>query len=408
MKLIQTKRLLLSLLMTFSLLNVFAGGGELVIIMEESPISNQYYRFSDIKVQHWTEPDHHSFDFHNTYLGKGYQLISSSNSPFGWCYLAGKGFLPDGAKQNAYYYGKTKKAQEKMKELQSDDYFVTSLAHGKAWEFIVSTKTGFKDQVFKETSLKGIAKWAKPYMDKGYRLTALTPSMTKWFTILTLGTDIDKQKWEQYNNYDEFIAGVESHWKQGFQLQLAEVSPSGKYTAVFSTYSDGRRPRQVVSVASTADEAKQFLNKHYADGLRMVYFGGSYEPGLLCNYDSPTEKANAILGITSGLFTSVNELDSQIASNKQSRKASVNSERSENIPSGLSAAEYQGIYDRYARNAESIVKSLTQVSVNPQTYTGMKKQLRTVQKSMRKTREEARRAGHSIQQTKWETINVTL
>lgn len=72
-----------------STFKAMAGGGKLVIIMEESSISNQYYRFSDIKVNHWTDPDHHSFDFHNEFMNKGYQLISSSNSPFGWCYLAG-------------------------------------------------------------------------------------------------------------------------------------------------------------------------------------------------------------------------------------------------------------------------------------------------------------------------------
>ena len=118
---------------------------------------------------------------------------------------------------------------------------------------------------------------------------------------------------------------------------------------------------------------------------------------------------NAIMGIVGGIVNSGAQLAADIKSHSNEGISSTNGgDGEEDIPSGLSQGEYQGIYDRFARNAESAVNSLTAGSVSGSQYTIMKKQLREAQRSMRKTREEARRAGHTITQSKWETATVNL
>lgn len=384
-----------------------AGGGKLVIVMEESGLSNQFFLI--------TGSDEVSFDFHKAEWKKDNAVVSAKHTPLGWCLLSAANY-PLGNDQRVCY----KQTKEMFKAIQTnlaEGFYATSIGFGQMdglgrsyWQ-IVTTKTArYTGQEVKETKFKGIEKWAKPYMDQGYRVTIMAPSTTKWVTVLTKGTDIDKQTWAQYNNYDEFVAGVQQHWDEGYSLQFAEVSPAGKYVGVFCTYADGRHPRQFVTVVSSKEEARNFINKHYGNGVGIVHFGGSYLPGLLCNYDSPQEKMNAVMGITGGLLSSTTQLAGQIQENRNKPTASGGAvvTDGENVPSGLSQAEYQGIYDRFARNAESAFNSLTAASLSGSKYTAMKKSLRDAQKSMRKTREEARRAGHTLQQSKWETATVTL
>lgn len=88
------------------------------------------------------------------------------------------------------------------------------------------------------------------------------------------------------------------------------------------------------------------------------------------------------------------------------------------------AGMYNSIYKRWERNAESCYSALTVTGTRARdkegnrsgsangtwgsvTYTGMKQNLRKAQSEMRKTREEARRNGVIIQQSKWETATVS-
>lgn len=390
------------------MLTAIAGGGKLLILLEETPINDVYYLF--------TGSDEVAYDFHKRQWAEGRDVISAKNTPFGWCLVAGKNYMPAGNSQKAMY-NKTKDIQKWLEKQQANGMYVTSLAFGQMdglgrgyWQAIVSSKTGYTDQVSKELGFKGIAKWAKKYMDEGFRITDMAPSTMKWFTVMSKGTDIDKQTWEQYNNYDEFVSGLQEYWDKGYNLQIAEISPSGKYIGVFCTYKDGRTPKQLITVISTEQEGREFIKKNVKNGMNITRFGGSFLPGLLCNYDSTAEKVNVLLGLTNGLASAGADLANQINTNKQKHMVvgGGDNDGEDNIPQGLSASEYQSIYDRYARNAEGIVNSLTGASQSSSTYTTMKKQLRTAQKSMRKTREEARRAGHTINQSKWETANVTL
>lgn len=404
----KTKRILLTVFAAMSCaISAIAGGGKLTILMEEGPGTDQYYLISEDFNLSWT--------FHNTHWKAGRSIISARHTPLGWCYLAGKEDPRKGEHQQAMYH-KTKDLFKELEKWNKEGTYVTSVCFGQMdgmgrsyWQAIGSQNNGYTAQEYKELGFGKIKKWAEPYMAQGYRITDIAPSTTKWLTVLTKGTDIDRQEWAQYDNYDEFVAALKLHWDDGWLLQIAEVSPSGKYVAVYCTYTDGRSPRQFVTVASTKEEAKAFIGNHYGKGVCIKRLGGSYLPGLLCNYDSNAEKMNAIMGIVGGIVNSGAQLAADIQSHSnQGISSTAGGDGEENIPSGLSQGEYQGIYDRFARNAESAVNSLTAGSVSGSQYTIMKKQLREAQRSMRKTREEARRAGHTITQSKWETATVNL
>ncbi len=387
-------------------LQAWAGGGKLIILLENTDPINEWYSI--------TESFDVSWDFHKSHWKDGRAVISAKHTPLGWCYLASKALPKTGQEAN---YLKTKDSIKKIKEWNKSGFYVSSVGCGQMdglgrsyWQIIGTQVPGYTAQECKELGFKSIYKWAKPFMDQGYRITDIAPSTMKWFTVLSKGTDIDRQEWEQYPNYDTFIEGVNKHWNDGWSLQIAEVSPAGKYVGVYCTYADGHQPKQIVTVASTKEEAKSFINKNTSKEMHIVRLGGSYLPGLLCNYDSNAEKMNAIMGIVSGLTSSTAQLASDISNNRNrgNENATGGGFSDENIPSGLSQGEYQGIYDRFARNAESAVNSLTAASVSSSNYVTMKKQLREAQKQMRKTREEARRAGHNITQSKWETVTVKL
>lgn len=92
---------------------------------------------------------------------------------------------------------------------------------------------------------------------------------------------------------------------------------------------------------------------------------------------------------------------------------------------GKHSYEYwKQMYDRWERNAKSCYESLTLNGYKTKTngkdsggsaagtwnsasYTGMKQNLRKAQKEMRETRALARKEGHNIPQSNYETINVS-
>ncbi|MBO4945590.1 MAG: hypothetical protein J6C91_10100, partial [Muribaculaceae bacterium] len=95
------------------------------------------------------------------------------------------------------------------------------------------------------------------------------------------------------------------------------------------------------------------------------------------------------------------------------------------IPSattGMSESTYRDIYSRWERNAKSAYESLTMQGSRTSRggkatsgtangywrhhYSGLKRNLRTAQSEMRKTRQEARRAGFTINQSNYETVTV--
>lgn len=95
-----------------------------------------------------------------------------------------------------------------------------------------------------------------------------------------------------------------------------------------------------------------------------------------------------------------------------------------NVQSGMSAAYYQDMYNRYARVAESAYNSLTAAGISVtyndgahtgstagtwqgSRYTDMKNELRKAQNDMRRIRAEAARAGHHITPSSWETATVS-
>lgn len=94
------------------------------------------------------------------------------------------------------------------------------------------------------------------------------------------------------------------------------------------------------------------------------------------------------------------------------------------IKSGMSAAYYQEMYNRYARVVESAYNSLTSTGVSVthsdgsksgsaagnwqgSNYSQMKSELHKAQSDMRRIRSEAARAGHTIGQSHWETVTVS-
>ena len=100
------------------------------------------------------------------------------------------------------------------------------------------------------------------------------------------------------------------------------------------------------------------------------------------------------------------------------------SESSNSASNSRDASMYTSIYKRWERNAESCYNSLTSTGTRYKdkdnnrkgsangtwggaNYTMMKSNLREAQREMRKVREEARRKGISISQSKWETATVS-
>lgn len=104
--------------------------------------------------------------------------------------------------------------------------------------------------------------------------------------------------------------------------------------------------------------------------------------------------------------------------------SSVSSSSSSGNGNDLGSSTYQSIYKRWENNAKSNYDSLTRAGIRakqngkdvggsaagswrPQNYTGLKQNLRNAQNEMRKIRQEARRYGHNIPQSNYETITVS-
>lgn len=296
--------LILIATMIASSITLFAGGGKLVLLMEKAEGRQQDFVWE-------LHPE--------SYLGTvkviwsyGKDVCQMKNTPNGW-FISYEDENPTPVDQR-FCFDKKGEVSKKIKEWNGMGIKATSLAYegldglGRSYFIALGQKNEWSnDQIFDVMGAKKLQSFVDKHASKGYRITQLAGTEKAWGVVLSRGTDIIEQELCFYKDYDEMIEGVKAHWDHGWPVQLAEIDATGKYAVVYAEYSDGSCPEQYLSVCSTSDEAETFFRTHKAEGFRIVNAGGSFLPGLLCNYDSMQEKMNAIMGIAGGLFQTLQD-----------------------------------------------------------------------------------------------------
>lgn len=290
--------------MIASSLTLFAGGGKLVLLMEKRDGRTQDFVWE-------LHPDSYMGAV-KTVWSYGKDVGQMKNTPNGW-FISYEDENPTPIDQR-FSFDKKGEIAKKIKEWNGMGLKATSLAYegldglGRSYFIALAQKNDWSnDQIFDVMGAKKLAPFVEKHAAEGYRITQLAGTEKAWGVILSRVPDITEQELCFYNNYDEMLEGVRAHWAEGWPVQLAEIDATGKYAVVYAEYADGRCPEQYLSVCSTSEEAENFFNKHKAEGFRIINAGGSYLPGLLCNYDSAAEKMNAIMGIAGGLLQTLQE-----------------------------------------------------------------------------------------------------
>lgn len=295
------RKILMLSIMLMSTLAMMAGGGKLVLVMEEGERPQQDFVW-EIMTENPTPQI-------KTVWANGKDMVRIKNTPNGWFMLyEDESSTSD---QNSSY-DKIKGIKQRTKEHNKAGRKLISIGFegldglGRQYfHAIFSCNDWDNDQIIEMEKTGKLAELLAKYYDKGYRITQLAGTERKWAVVLTKGTDIDRQEIVTYTDYDTMMEGVKQHWDEGWSVNLAEINAEGKYAIAFVTYTDGRTPRQYISVCSKPEEADQFISTRKAEGFHISSVGGSYLSGLLCNYDSMAEKLNAIAGITGGLMKSL-------------------------------------------------------------------------------------------------------
>lgn len=398
------KHLFLTLLLAFaSALCANAGGGKLILLIENGTYSSQNYIIS--------EGEKVPSDFIREVWNADKRIISAKYTPMGWFAVASPG---TGYDDQSYIYDTTKAVEDSIVLKEKRGVYVTSIGFGlmtgmgkSMWLTFFSSQQNITAQTHKLLSIKKIGEWAAQQREQGYQISHVAANATKWLVIMQKGTGISEQEVEVSNDYDSMIACVKQRWSEGWNVQTIDCSPDGKYLSIFCKYADGHSHQQRIGVCSTAQEAREFIKNNTGNGNFMTHVGGSYISTLLCNYDSPAERRNAIFGILGGLTSSVGDLATQIKENKQSNSDVSTSSDTATSTSGdcLSQGEYQTMYDKFAQTAEGICSSLANSSGSTSYYTGMKKNLRAAQREMKRLRSKASSCGYSLKKSKYETAN---
>lgn len=290
--------ILLFVIASLAVPSIVAGGGKLVLVMEKGASPAQDYV--------WGLHPESYVSAAQTVWKDGKLVTQMKNTPNGW-FIS---YCDDGGDDSQRVtFDKKGNVVKKIKEWNGMGLCATSLAYegldglGRAYFVAFGKKTGWEPkQVVDVLSTKKVPEFVAKHSKDGYRITQMAGTEKAWGVVLSKATDIVEQELCFYKDYDEMIDDVAAHWNEGWPIQLIEIDATGKYAVVYAEYSDGRCPEQYLSVCSTSEEAANFVRTHKAEGYEIVSAGGSYLEGLLCNYDSPAEKMNAILGITNGLL----------------------------------------------------------------------------------------------------------
>lgn len=281
------QKLLLALLPLFAVSShLRAEGGKLVMLVEQSPFTEQYYQYSTGEVP--------PYDLLRNEWKSGRAILSVKYSPLGWIAVTANN---TGYSGQHYKYDVEKNIKRTIDEDLKKGKYISSIAFGtltqwgkKQWFVVLSEGKGITGQVYDFMPMKKIKKWAEGNRAKGYQVTALSGAATDWAVVMSRGTDIATQVMEFYDGSAEMIAGVKRKWNEGYNVQFVECDPSGKYIGVFCTYKDGRKPRQYIAVCKTLDEAKKHMGDFVKGDCYITHLGGSYMATLLCNYESEEER----------------------------------------------------------------------------------------------------------------------
>ncbi|MCD8303621.1 MAG: hypothetical protein LUC86_02160 [Prevotellaceae bacterium] len=394
-------RTILPALLCLLCLRAAAQGGKLIILVEETPYTNETY--------YSLEGDAKPFDAIKKEWDAGKNVVSAKRGPFGWFFVSAKNTPYSG---QGYNYNTTKQIKRDIDQKAQEGRFLSSLgfsdvAVGKLmWLAVYSKRPQWSGQVSAQLKTGGIAKWAEKKAAEGYRITALGGYL-KWIVTACKGTGIRRQRIEVYSSPEEMLEDMGYKWEQGYSVQLAECNVKGTCVVVYCTWEDGHIPRQRLKVCSTAEEAKAFIAENTGNGRQITQLGGSYLEGIYANY-SKQERRSMIMNDLTGIASSTTQLASEIQANKRGGGGTVTDTGGDtgggSSGGGASQASYQSTYDRFADNAESTYKSLKSHDWGSKAAS-LKKSIRAAQKNMRETRLNALKHGYTLKQSPYETIS---
>lgn len=298
------KVLLLLFILFFITIKGKAEGGNLVMLIEDSPYTDQYYKYSD--------GEKPPYEFLKNEWRQGRRILAAKFTPIGWFALTADN---SGYGSQQYSYDTKAGIIDLIKEEAANGNFVSSIAFGtmnkwgkNQWFTVLSSGKGITAQTCNFLKQSKVIKWVQSQWSEGYKLTAMSGAAMEWAVVMSQGTDIDQQALEFYDGSSEMLNGVRKMWEQGYYIQFVECNPAGKYVGVFCTYKDGRKPKQYISVCKNIEQAKKQMAAHLNNGCAITQIGGSYIATLLCNYETEEERQVATRKLFGDLSNAVNEL----------------------------------------------------------------------------------------------------
>lgn len=294
-----------------------------------------------------------------------------------------------------------------------------------------SSKSYVNNKRFLKMNLKGLFAVAQ-YYDK---------------IIFQNGHDnITLQYYSIFSDEQSFLFDVEEKQNNGYTVKFANkhynnYSHSTFYRIIYEKPKDGDIKHQSIALIRDAVSFANLLQEKVSQGYNLdMIWGGwdkrDYEAEAARSAELAASNTNnwevlgglatSVAGLIAGPSNSNNVTSNTISSyntNIQTNSSTGNSNSANS--SKLSESFYRDTYARWTKVAESAYKSLTVTGVRVKDkntgkdvngsaagtwgsrFNGMKMELRKAQREMKKTREEALRAGYKISQSEYETINVS-
>lgn len=158
-------------------------------------------------------------------------------------------------------------------EQKDKGYMITSLAASNSkWLIVTSYGSGYLDQQICSAPWSSMKDWIKTWWDKNYYITSIACQNSLWTVVMSTGSGVKftDQSYFGANSTSELNKKIKEKWDEGFRITSLEYG-DGSYLCIMSKYIGSSSQMQSYNIDTNFEKWEKEKRE---EGYLITYVGG--------------------------------------------------------------------------------------------------------------------------------------
>jgi len=203
------------------------------------------------------------------YWNEDKYITSAAYTSHGWFFAMNKGVKWT----NQSYKYISSWPDTYIKSQKEKGYMITTLAASDSKWFIVTSKnTGIMDQQICAAPWDNLKAWIKEWWNKDYYITNIAAQNGLWTVVMSKTTEYTDQSYKWANSADDIATYIKEKWDQGYIITACEYD-SNEFFCIMSKTKNSSSTGQSRFIKSSEDPTS-FIKNGWDKGWNITYIGG--------------------------------------------------------------------------------------------------------------------------------------